>query len=156
MKFNIGYALIVPLLLSLAALESRRRQPPQIRNFPSGQLHLQGFLWKPPGPGPFPAVLFNHGSGGAGRGPHRWHDDDGSRGKKLGLLFVKHGYAFFYPCRRGRALRGSGAIHAGSSAEGGGGQWKEARLHLQLSFTTTEYLNDELAGLAFLENCAGD
>src|SRR6478752_4809083 len=29
---------------------------------PSGKLHLKAFLWKPDGPGPFPTVLFNHGS----------------------------------------------------------------------------------------------
>jgi dienelactone hydrolase len=37
---------------------------PQTVEFPSGTLHLKGYLWKPVGPGPFPAVLFSHGSGG--------------------------------------------------------------------------------------------
>ena len=30
-----------------------------------GNLRLKAFLWMPDGPGPFPVVLFNHGSGGA-------------------------------------------------------------------------------------------
>lgn len=34
---------------------------PQI--VPSDTIHLKGYLWKPAGRGPFPAVLFNHGSG---------------------------------------------------------------------------------------------
>jgi len=35
---------------------------------PSGNLRLKAFLWKPNGPGPFPAVLFCHGSAGADAG----------------------------------------------------------------------------------------
>ena len=31
----------------------------------SGALTLRGLLWRPSGRGPFPAVLFNHGSGPA-------------------------------------------------------------------------------------------
>ena len=38
---------------------------PQIVEVPSGTLHLRAYFWKPAGPGPFPAVLFNHGSGAA-------------------------------------------------------------------------------------------
>jgi len=30
---------------------------------PSGALRLKAFLWRPKGTGPFPVVLFNHGSG---------------------------------------------------------------------------------------------
>src|SRR4029077_4945899 len=72
---------------------------------PSGKLQLKGFLWKPNGPGPFPAVLFNHGSGGV--------DADHTAGfpiteaaEKLAPLFLKHGYAFLYLFRRGQGLSG--------------------------------------------------
>src|SRR5579872_5658444 len=34
----------------------------EIVTFPSGKLVLHGVVYKPAGPGPFPAVLFNHGS----------------------------------------------------------------------------------------------
>ena len=34
---------------------------PQLVEITSGNLHLKAFLWKPAGPGPFPAVVFNHG-----------------------------------------------------------------------------------------------
>jgi len=30
--------------------------------FPSGRLELHGFLWMPEGTGPYPAMLWNHGS----------------------------------------------------------------------------------------------
>jgi hypothetical protein len=36
---------------------------PQIVEVPGGALRLKGYLWKPAGRDPFPAVLFNHGSG---------------------------------------------------------------------------------------------
>jgi hypothetical protein len=32
--------------------------------FPSGNKRLHGVVYKPEGPGPFPAVLYNHGSAG--------------------------------------------------------------------------------------------
>jgi hypothetical protein len=60
----------------------------EIVSFPSGERTLRGVLYKPEGPGPFPAVLFNHGSEkghdnqfdalGAYSGPSRsrFRDDD--------------------------------------------------------------------------------
>jgi dienelactone hydrolase len=54
------------LVLSMSALsQSTPSMVPQTIEFPSGKLRLKGYLWKPVGTGPFPAVLFNHGSGGA-------------------------------------------------------------------------------------------
>jgi len=35
---------------------------PELTTFTSGDLALKGFIWKPEGPGPFPAILWNHGS----------------------------------------------------------------------------------------------
>ncbi len=51
---------------------------------------LGGFLYKPKGPGPFPAVLYNHGS-------------ERLPGNKFGqaLFFVKHGFVLFVPHRLG-------------------------------------------------------
>ena len=82
------------LVLSAASAGlSAQSNSPQIVEIPSGRLRLKAFLWKPAGAGPFPAVLFNHGSGGA--------DADHTAGmtvteaaERLGPLFVKHGYAF--------------------------------------------------------------
>src|SRR5215467_5955874 len=53
------------LLLSVSALgQSTPSLMPQAVEFPSGKLRLKAYLWKPAGAGPFPAILFNHGSGG--------------------------------------------------------------------------------------------
>ena len=35
---------------------------PELITFTSGDLALKGFVWKPEGPGPFPAIVWNHGS----------------------------------------------------------------------------------------------
>src|SRR5262245_14261335 len=60
------YRIACLLLLSLAALgQSKPSMVPQTVEFASGKLHLMAYFWKPAGSGPFPAVLFNHGSGGA-------------------------------------------------------------------------------------------
>src|SRR5215472_12306837 len=63
---EIQWRLTCFVLLSLPALgQLTQSMVPQTVEFPSGKLHLTAYLWKPVGPGPFPAVLFNHGSGGA-------------------------------------------------------------------------------------------
>jgi len=70
---------------------------------PSGKLRLKAYLWKPTGPGPFPTVLFNHGSGGADAG-HTAGLPMTEAAEKLAPLFLKHGYAFLYLFRRGQGL----------------------------------------------------
>jgi len=43
--------------------ESRASDVPQTVEVRSGTLTLRALLWRPPGKGPFPAILLNHGSG---------------------------------------------------------------------------------------------
>ena len=144
------------LLLSLFAIgQSKQSMAPQVVEFPSGKLRLSGYLWKPPGDGPFPAVLFNHGSGGA--------DADHTAGMPitqaanvLAPFFVKHGYAFLYPFRRGHGPSASQApfmqdlLRREEEARG-----KEARQHLQFVLATTDQLDDVAAALAFLKTVPG-
>ncbi|HET9284156.1 MAG TPA: hypothetical protein VFR24_19565 [Candidatus Angelobacter sp.] len=54
-------------------------------------MELHGFLWKPDGPGPFPAVLWNHGS----------EKLPGSL-PELGQFYTSHYFVFFVPHRRGQ------------------------------------------------------
>jgi dienelactone hydrolase len=118
---------------------------------PSGKLRLRAFLWEPSGPGPFPAVLFCHGSGGA--------DADHTAGlpiteaaEKLAPMFLKHGYAFLYLFRRGQGLSADQApfmqdiLQREEATKG-----KEARQHLQVVLATTDHLDDVLAALSFLK-----
>ena len=143
------------LLLSLAMLGQSSQPPaPQIVEIPSGNLHLKGYLWKPAGPGPFPAVLFNHGSGTDA--VHTAGITVNEAAEKLAPLFVKHGYALLFPCRRGQGLSADQApfmrdlLKHEEEAKG-----KEARVHLQFVLMSTEQLDDVLASLAFLKNVPG-
>lgn len=143
------------LVLSLSALGQSTTMVPQTLEFPSGTLHLKAYLWKPSGPGPFPVVLFNHGSGGAAV------DQTGGMpitqaATVLAPFFIQHGYAFFYPFRRGHGPSASQApfmqdvLRREEQAKG-----KEARLHLQFVLLITEQLDDVMAALAFLKTMPG-
>jgi carboxymethylenebutenolidase len=118
---------------------------------PNGKLRLKAFLWRPSGPGPFPAVLFCHGSGGA--------DADHTAGlpiteaaERLAPSFLEHGYAFLYLFRRGQGLsadQGSFIQDVLQREEATKG--KEARQQLQVVLTTTDHLDDVMAALLFLK-----
>jgi dienelactone hydrolase len=118
---------------------------------PSGKLRLKAFLWKPNGPGPFPTVLFNHGSGGA--------DADHTAGlpmtvaaEKLAPLFLKHGYAFLYLFRRGQGLSADqGQFMQDILLQEEAAKGKDSRQHLQFLLATTDHLDDVMAALAFLK-----
>jgi dienelactone hydrolase len=79
---------VLVLLLSAGAFGQAK---PQEVTFPSGKLQLHGFLWKPDGPGPFPVVLWNHGS----EKLPGWRPE-------LGAFYTAHNYVFFIPHRRGQ------------------------------------------------------
>lgn len=76
--------------------------------------------------------------------------------EKLAPIFVKHGYAFLYPFRRGQGLSADQApfiqdiLQNEEAAKG-----KDARQHLQFILLTTEQLDDVLAALSFLKKVPG-
>ena len=118
---------------------------------PSGKLRLKAFLWKPAGPGPFPAVLFCHGSGGADAG-HTAGLPITEAGEKLAPLFLKHGYAFLHLFRRGQGLSADqGPFMQDILKREEAAKWKEARQHLQFVLATTDHLEDVMAALSFLK-----
>ena len=71
-------------------------QKKQEVTFPGGGLTLHGCIWKPEGNGPFPAVIWNHGSekNPLPCGP-----------KRLARAILDHGCVVFFPVRHGH--RGS-------------------------------------------------
>src|SRR2546425_55441 len=94
----------VLLLALLLAAVMEPEAPGQVSSGPdtvvvqSGALMLRGLLWRPRGTGPFPAVLFNHGSYG---------DGDALQPEQpaaLGAMFARHGYVFLFLCRHGVGL----------------------------------------------------
>jgi carboxymethylenebutenolidase len=124
---------------------------PQPVVVPSGKLRLKAFLWRPSGPGPFPAVLFCHGSGGIDPG-HTAGLPITEAAERLAPLFLKHGYAFLYLFRRGQGLsadQGRFMQHILQREEATKG--KEAREHLQFVLATTDHLDDVIAALLFLK-----
>ena len=111
--------------------------------FPSGEITLHGVLYKPEGTGPFPAVIYNHGSA------------PGMMSKEafaaLGPVFASHGWVFFGPYRRGQGLSASAGPYIGdqiAAAEKAGGVSAAAATMVRL--LETDHLDDQFAGLAWL------
>lgn len=70
---------------------SAGRFAPELVTFPSGALTLHGYLFRPPGQGPFPAIVFNHGS----------EPEPGPKTDQA-AFYVAHGFVLFVPHRRGQ------------------------------------------------------
>jgi len=126
---------------------------PQTVEILSGSLRLKGLLWRPQGLGPFPAVVFNHGRSDTPQLHSRPLDlriEDAA--EVLGPVFVRHGFVFLYPFRRGEGLSADQGQFIGDlldreeKARG-----PEARNHLRTVLMTTDHLQDALAALTFLK-----
>jgi len=147
-----GLLLLLTLVQIAAAADEAATIAHETVVIPSGALQLKAFLWRPKGTGPFPVVLFNHGSGSTDpsrTGPFAITE----AAERLGPVFVKHGYAFLYLFRRGQGLsadQGPFIQNVLQNEEAARG--KEASQHLQFILMTTDHLDDVLAGLRFLKN----
>jgi carboxymethylenebutenolidase len=115
----------------------------KVVSFPSSGHTLRGVLYAPPGRGPFPAILFNHGSA------------PGMMSKQafdaVGPVFAAHGWLFFGPYRRGQGLSASAGPYIGdeiAAAKKKGGMQAGAATMVRL--LQTDHLNDQLAALAWL------
>ena len=64
--------------------------------FSSGKLTLHGFIHKPEGNGPFPAILMNHGS-----------EQFPKSGQIIAEPYASKGYVVFFPHRRGQGYSSS-------------------------------------------------
>ncbi len=89
--------LLVVLVLWLSAPARAQTAPPATYmkervTFRSDHLTLVGVLFRPDGPGPFPGLIWNHGS-----------EKDPNRGQfdAVAAIFVPAGYVVFAPMRRG-------------------------------------------------------
>jgi len=147
------FFLLLALLISGATMaQSSQSVTPQTVEISSGSLRLKAFLWKPAGPGPFPAVVFNHGRSNTPQ-QHTRNLTITAAAQVLGPVFVKHGYVFLYLYRRGEGLSADQGEFIGDilqreeAAKG-----EEARKHLQLVLLTTDHLEDACAGLSFLKS----
>lgn len=141
-----------PSAVALAQTVSASAPPaaPQIADVRSAELHLKGYFWKPAGPGPFPAILFNHGSG-ADDPQHTAGRTMAEAASDLAPIFLKHGYAFFYLCRRGQGLSADQGPFMQDLLRQAEAKGAEARRQLHYQLITGSQLDDALAGLTFLK-----
>jgi len=150
--FSCLVALIVGIvsLAARASVEDQNAAPPQVIDVKSGALTLRAQLWRPSGKGPFPAVLFNHGSYTTGD-PVPPADPEA-----LGSVFARHGYAFLWLHRQGTGLSNDRGISEGDqmmSAFSTGGD--VARNRLQIELLEHVAMNEATAALALLRTQPG-
>jgi carboxymethylenebutenolidase len=103
--------------------------------FSSGGRQLHGFLWKPEGSGPFPAILWNHGS----------EKLPGSQ-PALASFYTAHSYVFFVPHRRGQG-RSPGDYIQEVVAQAPPGDRARRMVELQ-----EDEVDDVVAGLIYLKS----
>jgi carboxymethylenebutenolidase len=125
------------LLSMLAACVSQAQSQPEEVVFPSDGRQLHGFLWKPDGPGPFPAIVWNHGS----------EKLPGSH-SALAKFYTAHSYVFFVPHRRGQG-RSPGDYIQDVIAQAPPRDRARRMVDLQ-----REEVDDVVAGLDFLKSRA--
>ena len=135
---SASLATLLVLLASLLQSAPAHSQTNPIEvTFPSGNLILHGFIYKPEGKGPFPAVLWNHGSE---RRPG-WLPE-------LAPLFLSKGYILFIPHRRGHGRSpGDYVMDLLDRANQSGGPQTRNRKLVELMEL---HLEDQLAALSYL------
>jgi carboxymethylenebutenolidase len=138
-------AVVVSLLFSLQTVSQSPSAKGEVVSFPSGNLKLYGVLYKPRGAGPFPAIVYNHGSA-RGMASEQAFD-------ALGPVVAKRGWLFFGPYRRGQGLSAAAGPYIGdqiNAAYKKGGISAADRAAVRL--LETDHLNDQLAALAWLRS----
>ena len=111
--------------------------------FQSDGLTLEGFLFKPAGPGPFPGIIWNHGS--------EQNPDSGPQFDSVAAIFVPAGYAVFAPVRRGQG-KSQGPYISDQMAQVRQAQGAEAARKFFVEQMAGPQLDDQLAGLAYLKS----
>jgi carboxymethylenebutenolidase len=117
---------------------------PEIVRFDASKV-LGGELFKPAGPGPFRALLYNHGSA-----PGMLNSE---AGRAIGPLFARAGWVFFMPYRRGQGLSseaGPYILDEVAAARRRGGE-HEASVELT-RLLATDHLQDQLQALGWLRS----
>lgn len=127
--------LFLVALLRFCVGQGSGQSAPQEVVFDSGGLQLHGFLWRPPGEGPFPAILWNHGS----------EKMPGSH-PKLANFYTQHSYVFFVPHRRGQG-RSPGTYIQSLVAEAPPSQRAARMIELQ-----DEEVSDVIAAFRYLKS----
>ena len=128
-------AFLVAAFLTASQNASGQTAQPELIGFKSGDLELKGYIWKPSGDGPFPALLWNHGS----------EKSPGSV-DRVASYFVSNGYIFFVPHRRGQG--NSPGPYIMDELNRAGSKGERGQLLVNLHET---HLEDQLAALQYLQ-----
>ena len=132
---------------SVRDLRAQVSEQPDTVTVLSGSVLLKGLLWRPAGKGPFPSVIFCHGS-------YETNDlryDAVQQTSVLGPLFAKNGYVLLGLFRQGTGLskdQGKNSADVMSKALKEKGQQERNRIQMQQ--LETNDLEDISSGLAFL------
>ena len=130
-------------IICIASLAASDMVKPEIVKFPNGKLTLGGELFLPEGDGPFPVVLYNHGSAPKMK--------NSFASAAIGPEFAKNGWAFFMPYRRGQGLSEDQGPYIGDEINTARltGWGKAAKKLVEL--LQTEHLSDQMAALSWLK-----
>ncbi|HXL55497.1 MAG TPA: alpha/beta fold hydrolase [Chitinophagaceae bacterium] len=141
-----GITLVFILCYSIEQLYAQDFVGPDTVSVQSGNLTLKGLLWRPAGHGPFPTIIFCHGSyGGADT------TDPLQQTSLPGPVFAKKGYIFFVLFRRGVGLsKGHGENSAELMYNAFKEKGQEGRNKVQLQQLEADQLQDMISGLRFL------
>ena len=124
---------------------NKPHMPVQTVTFKSGDHILFGVLYKPEGRGPFPGLIWNHGSEKApGAGPQF---------NTVASIFAPAGYVVFAPVRRGHGYS-EGQYIADVVQETRKSKGLDAANRMTVHLLETEQLDDQLAGLAYVKRLA--
>lgn len=139
---SVAGAALLAVLVSSPTLAGAGAPGAEKVSFESDGHTLVGFLYHPEGSGPWPALIWNHGS-----------EQDPAAGPQFATVasvFVPEGYLVFAPVRRGHGESEGEYIvdRAKFTARQQGG---EAASKLTVRLLETEQLKDQLAGLEFVK-----
>ena len=137
-SFLIAISFALSALMAEVAAARPQANPTEV-TFSSGKLVLHGFIYKPEGKGPFPALLWNHGSE---RRPG-WLPE-------LAPIFLSKGYILFIPHRRGHG-RSPGEYVMDQLARAGTNGGLHAR-DKKLVELMEKHLEDQVAALTYLKS----
>ena len=137
--------LLIALICSFASANDNQSRDPEIISFKNGPVNLGGELFKPKGNGPFPVVLYNHGSA-----PGMLNSQASIA---IAPLFVAKGWAFFMPYRRGQGLSSKAGSYIGDELETAFKKGGESAASIKLvELMKTKQLDDQLAALKWLKS----
>lgn len=130
------------LVAPIANAQSAHIRGPDTVAFTSDALTLRGIIYRPEGKGPFPTILFNHGSGTSYT----------KEVEAVGPAYAGHGFVFFAPSRRGQWLSAATGQYIVDSLDAIGRlHGAEARDRLLVDLMKGPQLADVRAALTFIK-----